>query len=97
MTQGRRRLAAVAAARPGSRWGRRRPRVPLGARLPGDPRPRPIDDPKVDVSNSRPAVFCRLRELGKGDQIKVERVGGSSVRLVVQRTEQYDKRRFPTD
>ena len=39
----------------------------------------------------------RLRELGKGDQIKVERAGGSSVRLVVQRTEQYDKRRFPTD
>jgi hypothetical protein len=42
-------------------------------------------------------VFYRLRELGKGDQIKVERAGGSSVRLVVQRTEQYDKRRFPTD
>ena len=48
-------------------------------------------------SKRGPAVFFRLRELRRGDEIKVTRADGSSVRFVVQRTEQYDKQRFPTD
>jgi hypothetical protein len=42
-------------------------------------------------------VFFRLRELRRGDEIEVGRADGSSVRFVVQRTEQYPKDRFPTD
>jgi hypothetical protein len=38
-----------------------------------------------------------LRELRAGDEIEVTRADGSWVRFVVQRTEQYDKQRFPTD
>jgi Sortase domain len=48
-------------------------------------------------STRGPAVFFRLRELGRGDEIKVTRADGSSARFVVERTEQYDKQRFPTD
>jgi sortase (surface protein transpeptidase) len=48
-------------------------------------------------SEGGPAVFFRLRELRRGDQVKVTRADGSSVRFVVRRTAQYDKRRFPTD
>ena len=48
-------------------------------------------------SRSGPAVFHRLRELRRGDLVEVARADGSTVRFVVQRTEQYDKRRFPTD
>ena len=48
-------------------------------------------------STRGPAVFFRLRELRAGDEIEVTRADGSSVRFVVQRTEQYDKQRFPTD
>jgi sortase (surface protein transpeptidase) len=48
-------------------------------------------------SRSGPAVFYRLRELRRGDLVEVARADGSTVRFVVQRTEQYDKRRFPTD
>jgi sortase (surface protein transpeptidase) len=48
-------------------------------------------------SKRGPAVFFRLRELRPGDQIDVTRADGSSLRFVVQRTAQYDKRRFPTD
>jgi sortase (surface protein transpeptidase) len=48
-------------------------------------------------SKSGPAVFYRLRELRRGDLVEVARADGSTVRFVVQRTEQYDKRRFPTD
>jgi hypothetical protein len=42
-------------------------------------------------------VFYRLRELRPGDRITITRADGSSVRFAVQRTAQYDKRRFPTD
>jgi sortase family protein len=66
-----------------------------GGPRPGDPGSAVILG-HVD-SKRGPAVFYRLRELRKGDQIKVERADGSSVRFVVQRTEQYDKQRFPTD
>jgi sortase (surface protein transpeptidase) len=48
-------------------------------------------------SKRGPAVFFRLRELRRGDEIIVTRAGGSSVRFAVERTEQYDKRRFPTE
>jgi sortase (surface protein transpeptidase) len=47
-------------------------------------------------SKRGPAVFFRLRELRRGDLIEVARADGSSVRFAVDRTEQYDKRRFPT-
>jgi hypothetical protein len=66
----------------------------LGSR-PGDPGSAVILG-HVD-STRGPAVFFRLRELRVGDEINVTRADRSSVRFVVQRTEQYDKQRFPTD
>jgi hypothetical protein len=66
----------------------------LGSR-PGDPGSAVLLG-HVD-STRGPAVFFRLRELRGGDEIEVTRADGSSVRFVVQRTEQYDKQRFPTD
>jgi len=51
----------------------------------------------VDSKYDGPAVFYRLRELRRGDQIKVVRADGSVVRFAVDRTEQYPKTRFPTD
>ena len=48
-------------------------------------------------STRGPAVFFRLRELRRGDQVRVSRADGSVLRFVVQRTEQSDKQRFPTD
>jgi sortase (surface protein transpeptidase) len=66
----------------------------LGPR-PGDPGSAVILG-HVD-STRGPAVFFRLRELRRGDQVMVTRADGSSVRFVVQRTARHDKRRFPTD
>jgi sortase (surface protein transpeptidase) len=66
----------------------------LGTR-PGDPGSAVILG-HVD-SKRGPAVFYRLRELRRGDEVRVERADGSSLRFVVERTEQYDKQRFPTD
>jgi hypothetical protein len=51
----------------------------------------------VDSKEDGPAVFFRLRELRRGDEIKVVRSDGSTVRFAVDRTEQYPKSRFPTD
>jgi sortase (surface protein transpeptidase) len=48
-------------------------------------------------SKGGPAVFFRLRQLHRGDQVQVARADGSVVRFVVQRTAQYPKRRFPTE
>jgi hypothetical protein len=48
-------------------------------------------------STQGPAVFYRLRELGKGDEIKVTRADGSVATFVVDRLEQHAKTRFPTD
>ncbi|HEV8423580.1 MAG TPA: class F sortase [Actinomycetes bacterium] len=48
-------------------------------------------------STSGPAVFYRLRELRRGDQIEVIRADRSRARFAVQRIDQYDKQRFPTD
>jgi hypothetical protein len=42
-------------------------------------------------------VFYRLRELRAGDKLVVVRADGSRVRFVVDRVEQYPKRRFPTE
>jgi sortase (surface protein transpeptidase) len=48
-------------------------------------------------SKHAPAVFYRLRELRRGDEVLVGRADGSTLRFVVQRTQQYPKARFPTD
>jgi sortase (surface protein transpeptidase) len=66
-----------------------------GGPRPGDPGSAVILG-HVD-SKSGPAVFYRLRELRQGDAVTIGRADGSSVRFVVERTEQYPKRRFPTD
>jgi sortase (surface protein transpeptidase) len=50
----------------------------------------------VDSTNG-PAVFFRLRELRRGDRIDVGRADGSTLRFVVERTEQHLKKEFPTD
>lgn len=66
------------------------------------PGPRPGDPGSAVIlghvdSKSGPAVFYRLRELDRGDEIRVARADGSTVRFVVERTQQYPKGRFPTD
>jgi sortase (surface protein transpeptidase) len=76
-----------------SRWERAGWYAP-GTR-PGDPGSAVILG-HVD-SKGGPAVFYRLRELRRGDLVEVARADGSSVRFAVERVEQYDKRRFPTD
>jgi sortase (surface protein transpeptidase) len=48
-------------------------------------------------SKAGPAVFFRLHQLRRGDTVTIGRADGSSVRFIVQRTEQYPKDRFPTD
>lgn len=47
-------------------------------------------------SYTGPAVFFRANELKAGDEILVARADGSTVKFVVERTEQYKKRDFPT-
>jgi sortase (surface protein transpeptidase) len=64
--------------------------------------PRPGDPGSAVIlghvdSKRGPAVFFRLRELRRGDEVEVTRADGSRVRFVVQRTAQYDKQAFPTD
>ena len=51
----------------------------------------------VDSRSDGPAVFFRLRELRRGDEIAVTRADGSTARFLVDRTEQFPKSRFPTD
>jgi sortase (surface protein transpeptidase) len=48
-------------------------------------------------SKQGPAVFYRLRELRRGDKIKVTREDGSVAAFVVDRRERHAKTRFPTD
>ena len=62
----------------------------LGPR-PGDPGSAVILG-HVD-STRGPAVLFRLRELRRGDEVKVTRADRSSARFVVERTAQYDKQR----
>jgi sortase (surface protein transpeptidase) len=66
-----------------------------GGTRPGDPGSAVILG-HVD-SKSGPAVFYRLRELRPGDRVEVVRAGGSRARFTVERVEQFDKQRFPTD
>ena len=47
-------------------------------------------------SVSGPAVFFRLRDLEPGDDIRVDRVDGTSARFVVERLERFEKQAFPT-
>jgi len=63
--------------------------------------PRPGDPGSAVVlghvdSRSGPAVFYRLDELRPGDRVEVVRADGSRARFRVDRTELYDKSRFPT-
>jgi hypothetical protein len=67
-----------------------------GGTYPGDPGSAVILG-HVDSRADGPAVFFRLRDLRRGDEIKVVRADGSTVRFAVDRTEQYPKSRFPTD
>jgi sortase (surface protein transpeptidase) len=76
-----------------SRWERAGWYAP-GTR-PGDPGSAVILG-HVD-SKRGPAVFYRLRELRRGDLVEVTGADGTSVRFAVDRVEQFDKRRFPTD
>jgi sortase (surface protein transpeptidase) len=76
-----------------SRWG------VAGWYAPG---PRPGDPGSAVIlghvdSKRGPAVFFRLRELRRGDEIRVIRADGAVVRFTVERTERHDKRRFPTE
>lgn len=48
-------------------------------------------------SRKGPAVFFRLRELERGDEILVTRDDGSRLTFVVDRVERHAKTRFPTD
>jgi sortase (surface protein transpeptidase) len=47
-------------------------------------------------STSGPAVFYRLRELRRGNMVRVRRAGGSVVRFRVEGSERWPKATFPT-
>ena len=47
-------------------------------------------------SKSGPAVFYRLRELRRGDEVRFVRADGSRARFVVEWSRSYSKTRFPT-
>jgi sortase (surface protein transpeptidase) len=47
-------------------------------------------------SKTGPAAFFRLRELRRGDAIRVARTDGSTVKFTVTRIEQWRKAAFPT-
>jgi hypothetical protein len=65
-----------------------------GGTRPGDPGSAVVLG-HVD-STAGPAVFYRVRELRRGDQIKVTTADGTVFRFAVDRLEQYPKTRFPT-
>jgi LPXTG-site transpeptidase (sortase) family protein len=48
-------------------------------------------------SKSGPAVFYRLRELAKGDAIRVHERNGATTTFTVERIERHPKDEFPTD
>jgi sortase (surface protein transpeptidase) len=66
-----------------------------GGSRPGEPGPAVIAG-HFD-SRSGPAVFYRLTELAPGDIITVSDDTGNTLRFTVERLEQHDKDRFPTD
>ena len=100
-------IPSIGVASPLDRLGRARDRtveVPSRWEVAGwyAPGTRPGDPGSAVIlghvdSKRGPAVFFRLRELRRGDVIAITRADGSSLRFAVDRTEQYDKRRFPTD
>jgi Sortase domain len=65
-----------------------------GGTSPGDPGPAVIAG-HVD-SYTGPAVYFRLKELRRGNQIRIVRRNGSVVRFTVQRLHSYPKSHFPT-
>lgn len=50
----------------------------------------------VDSARDGPAVFYRLRELRKGDQLSVIRADGSTARFTVRSVAKYSKNHFPS-
>jgi sortase (surface protein transpeptidase) len=100
-------IPSIGVASPLDRLGRARDRtveVPSRWEVAGwyAPGTRPGDPGSAVIlghvdSKRGPAVFFRLRELRRGDVIAITGADGSSLRFAVDRTEQYDKRRFPTD
>jgi sortase (surface protein transpeptidase) len=66
-----------------------------GSARPGAPGPAIILG-HVD-SRSGPAVFYRLNELRRGDEVLVTQRGGNEMIFVVERVEQHAKDAFPTD
>jgi sortase (surface protein transpeptidase) len=65
-----------------------------GGTSPGDPGPAVIAG-HVD-SYTGPAVYFRLKELRRGNQIRIVRRNGSVVRFAVQGLRSYPKSHFPT-
>jgi sortase (surface protein transpeptidase) len=66
------------------------------------PGPRPGDPGSAVIlghvdSKRGPAIFYRLRELRRGDEIRIGRADDSTARFAVDRVERYPKDRFPTD
>jgi sortase (surface protein transpeptidase) len=66
-----------------------------GGAVPGEDGPAVISG-HVD-SRSGPAVFYRLRELGRGDTVRVRRADGRWLRFEVTATARHAKAAFPTD
>jgi hypothetical protein len=66
-----------------------------GGAMPGQDGPAVISG-HVD-SRSGPAVFYRLRDLHRGDTIRVRRADGAWVAFAVTTTARYPKASFPTD
>ncbi|WP_167760497.1 class F sortase [Blastococcus sp. CT_GayMR16] len=63
--------------------------------VPGDIGPAVIAG-HVD-SFAGPAVFFRLRELADGDEVRVDRADGTTIRFTVTATHRYPKDEFPTE
>jgi len=66
-----------------------------GGPAPGDTGPAVIAG-HVD-SYRGPAVFFRLAELGKGDEVLVDRADGTTARFTVTAVDRYPKDEFPTE
>jgi Sortase domain len=66
-----------------------------GGAMPGEDGPAVISG-HVD-SRSGPAVFFRLRDLGRGDTVRVRRADGRWLRFEVTGSARYAKAAFPTD
>jgi LPXTG-site transpeptidase (sortase) family protein len=47
--------------------------------------------------NKQPGIFYRLKELAKGDEVRVSRTDGTTARFTVTKVDQVSKKDFPTD